>query len=68
MDLEEKIKILQEIVSKLETPEMGVSECLKLYEEGIKLAQECYKEVDTVKGKINIIKQDLDSYKEDLFE
>lgn len=68
MDLEEKINKLQEIVAKLEVPEMGVDECLKLYEEGITLAKECYKEVDAVKGKINIIKQDLDEFKEELFE
>ncbi len=68
MDLEEKINKLQEIVSKLEVPEMGVDECLKLYEEGITLAKECYKEIDAVKGKINIIKQNLDEYKEELFE
>lgn len=68
MDLEKKIDKLQEIVNKLEVPEMGVDECLKLYEEGITLAKECYKEVDAVKGKINIIKQDLDEFKEELFE
>lgn len=68
MNLEEKINKLQEIVSKLEVPEMGVDECLKLYEEGITLAKDCYKEVDAVKGKISIIKQDLDEFKEELFE
>lgn len=68
MNLEEKINKLQEIVSKLEVSEMGVDECLKLYEEGITLAKDCYKEVDAVKGKISIIKQDLDEFKEELFE
>ncbi|MBE5738377.1 MAG: exodeoxyribonuclease VII small subunit [Clostridiales bacterium] len=68
MDLEAKIKKLQEIVSKIETPDMGVDECMKLYEEGILLAKECYKEVDAVKGKINIIKQDLEQFREESFE
>ncbi len=68
MDLESKIKKLQDIVSKLETPDMGVDESMKLYEEGVTLAKECYASIDAVKGKINIIKQDLEQYKEESFE
>jgi len=68
MDLEEKIKKLQEITTKMENPEMGMVEGVKLYEEGVLLAKECYKQLNDVKGKINIIKQDLDSYREESFE
>lgn len=68
MSLEEKIAKLQEIVSKLETPDMGVDECLKLYEDGVTLAKDCYKEVNAVKGKVNVIKQDLDTFREEFFE
>ena len=68
MKLEENIKKLQLITEKMDNPEMGMIEGVKLYEEGVLLAKECYKELNDVKGKINIIKQDLDSYREESFE
>jgi deoxyribonuclease-4 len=36
--------------------------------QGIELAKSCYEELNSIKGKVNIIKQDLDKYKEEVFE
>ena len=65
MDFEEKIKELQNIASKMEDSSLSMSEGVKLYEQGVLLAKECYEELNSVKGKINIIKQDLEKFKEE---
>ena len=66
--LEEKLKRLQEITTSMENPELGISDGVALYEEGVAIAKDCYAELNKVKGKINIIKQELDKYKEESFE
>ena len=59
---------LKEISESLESGEYDLEMSLKLYEEGVKLATDCYKQLNDTKGKINIIKQDLDKYIEESFE
>ncbi|MBE5757372.1 MAG: exodeoxyribonuclease VII small subunit [Clostridiales bacterium] len=68
MDFEEKIKKLQDISDRLEDPNLSMSDGVKLYEEGVLLAKECYKQLNDIKGKINIIKQDLETFREESFE
>ena len=68
MNFEEKMKQLENIISKMEDSGLSMSDGVKLYEEGVVLAKECYEELNSVKGKINIIKQDLEKYKEENFE
>ena len=68
MEFEESINKLQDIASKLENPNLSMDEGLKLYEEGISLATNCYKQLNEVKGKITILKQDLDNFIEESFE
>ena len=68
MKFEEKLQELQNITEKLENSELSMSEGVELYENGVKLAKECYEELNAVKGKINVIKQDLEKYKEESFE
>lgn len=68
MSFEENITKLQDVARKLENPNLSMDEGLKLYEEGVKLASDCYKQLNETKGKINIIKQDLDKYIEESFE
>ena len=65
MEFEDKIKILQEIATKMEDSSLSMSEGVKLYEEAVTLAKDCYEELSNVKGKVNIIKQDLEKYKEE---
>ena len=52
----------------MEDSNLSISDGVKLYENGVILAKECYEELNNIKGKINIIKQDLDKYKEENFE
>ena len=68
MQLEEKIVRMEEISSLLENPNLNIDEGVKLYEEGVVLAKDCLAQLQEVKGKINIIKKDLEVYKEETME
>lgn len=65
MNFEDKIKELQEITTKMEDSNLSMSEGVMLYEKGVGLAKECYEELNNVKGKVNVIKQDLEKYREE---
>jgi exodeoxyribonuclease VII small subunit len=68
MDFEENLKKLEEISSNLEKPNISMNDGIKLYEEGIVLAKDCYKQLNDIKGKVTILKADIDKYKEENFE
>jgi len=65
MSFEDKIKELQAITTKMEDSNISMSDGVALYEKGVLLAKECYEELNSVKGKINVIKQDLEKYREE---
>ena len=46
----------------------GLNLAVKLYEEGMLLAKDCYKSLNEIKGKVTIIKQDIEAYREETFE
>lgn len=56
--IEQDIKRLEEI-SRLMEEGNNLDECLKLYEEGCKLAKVCLKELEKAKGKIIMVKEQL---------
>jgi exodeoxyribonuclease VII small subunit len=68
MSFEKKVKELEEIVKKLEAPEMGIDEGVKLFDSGVKLAKDCYEELNAKKGQINIIKKELNEVVEKPFK
>ncbi len=49
---EEKMKRLEEIVEKLSSPDLGLEESLKLFEEGVRLVRELNKELKDARGKV----------------
>ena len=61
-------KQLQEIALKLEDENLPFSEAQKLYEKGSELVRFCLSSLDEVKGKITIIKKELDQFIEEKFE
>lgn len=61
-------KQLQEIALKLEDVNLPFSEAQKLYEKGSELVKFCLSSLDEVKGKITIIKKELDQFIEEKFE
>ena len=65
MNIDEKIKKLQEIADKLDKNEVTFEESLKLFDEGNQIAKELYTELNNAKGKVTILKQDLDKFREE---
>lgn len=68
MDFEKSIKDLENICNKMEDENLPLDEGVKLYEEGVTIAKDCYSELKKIKGKVTIIKQDLDKFKEELMD
>lgn len=60
MNFEEQNLRLQEIIKLLEKNDTSIEEGTKLYEEGVKIAKDCYNILTTNKGKVTILKQELD--------
>jgi len=60
LKFEDALKRLEEITDKLETGDLSLEESLKLYQEGIKLKEWCYKYLQEAEGKIYKIIQSND--------
>lgn len=65
MKLDENLKKIEDIVTSMENPELSISDGVELYEQGVKLAKECLGELNSIKGKVTVIKKDLDAYREE---
>lgn len=55
---EEMLSKLQNILSSLEDNNLDLEQSMKSYEEGVKLINKLYKTLDTLEGKISIIKEE----------
>lgn len=55
---DDSLKLLEEIVEKMETQELPLEEALKLYKEGAKLSAFCKEKLTSVEGEILIIKNE----------
>lgn len=60
MNFDEYNVRLQEIIKKLESNDVSVEEGAKLYEEGVQIAKKCYELLKTNKGKVVILKEELE--------
>lgn len=68
MDFENKLNELQDITKHLENPDLSMDEGVVLYEKGVNLAKDCYKILNEVKGKVNVIKKDIETFREESFD
>ena len=59
MTYEEAIKELEEITQKLNDGKVPMSEAVKLFDRGVELSKFCYKQLNELKGKVTIIKEEL---------
>lgn len=57
---EDSLQRLKKISDMLEENEVGLDESIKLYEEGINLAKECYKTLSEAELKIKELKSELE--------
>ncbi len=60
LSFEDALKRLEEISELLEGQEISLEESINLYEEGIKLAKECYKMLNEAELKVTALKKTLD--------
>lgn len=59
MKYEDAIKELEEIIEKLNTGKLSMSDASKYFERGAELSKFCYEELKSVKGKVSVIKEEL---------
>ena len=57
-NFEEAMQRLEEVVARLESEEVSLSESLKLFEEGVKLMRFCHQRLDEVEAKVKILVSD----------
>lgn len=55
--IEENFEQLESIIGSLEENELSLSEAFKAYENGVKLAAECTKQLDKVEKQIIILRE-----------
>ena len=56
---------LQGVLGELENGELSLEESMKSYEEGVKIVNKLYKTLNTLEGKISIIKEEKEVEFED---
>lgn len=57
---EEMLAKLQEVLNNLENDEINLEDSMKSYEEGVKLVNKIYKNLDSYESKISVIKDDVE--------
>ncbi|MGG7143646.1 exodeoxyribonuclease VII small subunit [Clostridium nigeriense] len=57
---EDMINNLQNILNKMENNELPLEELMKEYETGVKLINKLYKTLNSLEGKLTIIKDNLE--------
>lgn len=67
MTFEEKVKKLEEIVNKIESGEVGLEEASKLFTEGVEISKSCFEMLEESKGKVTILKKELEKLSEKPF-
>ena len=65
--LDKKLTELKNITEKLEQDETSLDESLVLFDKGIELAKSCYQVLNETKGKITVLKKDIEVMKEEQF-
>ena len=61
MNFDENNNRLQEIIKQLEKNDISIEEGTKLYEEGVSIAKNCYETLKKNKGKVMILKEELEN-------
>ena len=59
-DFERSLARLEEVVRKLESPQLSLDEAMNLFEEGVALSRECQKQLEEAEGKVEILLKKAD--------
>jgi exodeoxyribonuclease VII small subunit len=59
-EFERSLVRLEEVVRRLESPQLSLDEAMKLFEEGVALSRECQKQLEEAEGKVEILLKKAD--------
>lgn len=59
-DFERALARLEEVVRRLESPQLSLDDAMKLFEEGVALSQECQKQLEEAEGRVEILLKKAD--------
>jgi exodeoxyribonuclease VII small subunit len=59
-DFERSLARLEEVVRKLESPQLSLDDAMKLFEEGVELSRECQKQLEQAEGRVEILLKKAD--------
>ncbi len=61
MEFEKLLNELQQVVDKLDNPQTGLDEGIALFNRGIELSKQCMQVLEESKGKVSLLKKELDA-------
>ena len=59
-DFERSLARLEEVVRRLESPQLSLDEAMKLFEEGVGLSRDCQKQLEEAEGRVEILLKKAD--------
>ena len=59
-DFEKSLLRLEEVVRRLESPQLSLDDAMKLFEEGVQLSRECQKRLEEAEGRVEILLKKAD--------
>lgn len=59
-DFEKSLARLEEVVRRLESPQLSLDDAMKLFEEGVALSRECQKQLEDAEGRVEILLRKAD--------
>jgi exodeoxyribonuclease VII small subunit len=59
-DFERSLARLEEVVRKLESPQLSLDDAMRLFEEGVELSRECQKQLEEAEGRVEILLKKAD--------
>lgn len=59
-DFERSLARLEEVVRRLESPQLSLDEAMKLFEEGVELSRECQKQLEEAEGRVEVLLKKAD--------
>jgi exodeoxyribonuclease VII small subunit len=59
-DFEKSLARLEEVVRRLESPQLSLDDAMNLFEEGVALSRECQKQLEDAEGRVEILLRKAD--------
>lgn len=60
VDFERSLARLEQVVKRLESPDLSLDDAMKLFEEGVKLSRECQKQLEEAEARVEILMKKAD--------